>query len=131
MELAGFTGIGKVLQSGIYALVWRREVVYVGQSKTMLVRIYSHRNAWGDKRRGKHRAMPSWCPVKGILFDDVYVMPVPAEDLDRVEREMIAKYRPRFNTKLIPKVAQLPPLSINGVAIGGAVRPQFHIERRV
>lgn len=104
MVLEGFVNIGAALKSGVYALVWRREVVYVGKSKNMLVRIYSHRHAWGDRRQGQRRVLPSWFPVKGILFDDVWVRPVPEADLDAAEREMIAKYRPKFNTLLKPPV---------------------------
>ncbi len=131
MELEGFTAIGQILRSGIYALVYRREVVYVGQSKTMLIRIYTHRNAWGDKRQGKRRQTPSWSPVKGILFDDVWVRPVAVDQLDAVEREMIAKYRPRYNQKLVPKIP-LPELQIGNIVIGRtAVRAPMQLERRV
>jgi excinuclease UvrABC nuclease subunit len=108
MELEGFLNVGQILRSGVYALVHRREVVYVGRSKTMLVRIYSHRNIAADKRRGKNKEFPSWYPIKGIVFDDVWIRPCPTEDLDRVEREMIAKYRPKYNQLLVPKVA-MPP----------------------
>lgn len=128
MELAGFTQIGKILQSGIYALVYRREVVYVGKSKTMLVRIYSHRNAWGDKRQGKRRETPSWSPVKGILFDDVWILPTPTDQLDAREQEMIAKYRPKYNIKLKPPVGVVPLSQVIGAL---AQRPPEGFVRRV
>lgn len=109
MRPEGFTAVSEILRSGVYALVHRREVVYIGKSKTMLVRIYSHRNAWGDKRRGKWRQLPKNFPVQGIYFDEVFVRPVPVEHLDEVEREMIAKYRPKYNTLL------KPPLPLNAI----------------
>ena len=122
-KLDGFLNVGKMLESGVYALVWRREVVYVGKSKVMLTRIYSHRNAWGDKRQRKsRRSLPSWFPTAGILFDDVWVMPTPVHRLDEVEREMIARFRPRFNQLLVPKVP-LPSLAQLGLG--------QRIERRV
>lgn len=121
--LAGFVNVSEVLRSGVYALVHRGEVVYVGKAKAMLTRVYSHRRAWGDKRQ-KARELPSWFPIKGIMFDEVWVQPVALADLDRVEREMIARYRPRHNILLKPK-AQLPSLCIRGAQIGPIV------ERRV
>ena len=130
MRPEGFTSVSDILRSGVYALVYRREVVYVGQSKNMLVRIYSHRNAWGDKRRGANRQMPSWCPVKGILFDEIFVLPCATDKLNDLEREMIARYRPWHNIKLVPKVGTLSGMVINGVTIGGAQRP-LQLERRV
>jgi excinuclease UvrABC nuclease subunit len=126
MVLEGFLNLSAVLQPGIYALVYRREVVYVGKSNQMLRRVYEHRN---NRMKWLQRE-PGWTKLKSIPFDDVFVMPVEETRLDEVEREMIAKYRPKYNVLLVPKVAQLPPLTINGVIIG-AQRPQFHIERRI
>lgn len=128
MELEGFVGVGQVLKSGVYALVHRREVVYVGKSKTMLVRIYSHRNVAADKRKGKNKEFPSWYPVKGIVFDDVFVRPCPPEELDRLEREMIAKYRPKYNQLLVPKQALPPAIA---ALIAAKAKPQEEFRRRV
>ena len=117
LQLEGFIHVPEILQSGVYALIWRREVVYVGKSKTMLVRIYSHRNAWADKRQGAKRNLPSWFPIQGVMFDSVAIRPVPLDRLDEVEREMIAKYRPRFNTRLVPKGQATMPDVIAGIQV--------------
>ena len=101
MRLEGFVDVGEILCSGVYALVHRRQVVYVGKSKNMLTRIYSHRHVYGD-RRGKRKQFPSWYPIKGILFDRVWVRPCPLDQMDSLEREMIARYRPRYNILLVP-----------------------------
>jgi excinuclease UvrABC nuclease subunit len=126
MQLEGFTRVG-ALESGVYALVWRREVVYVGKSSNVLRRVYQHRN---NRLKVFHRD-PGWTKIKAIPFDDIWVMDVPYGRLDAVEAEMIARYRPRFNDRLVPKV-DLPKMHINGVTIGGGPqRPLLHIERRV
>ena len=104
MRLEGFLSVGLLFESGIYALVYRQEVVYVGQSKQIIRRLYEHRR---NGLRRLHRE-PGWAKIKAIPFDDIWVRPVPIGQLDRVEREMIAKYRPRYNDKLVPKVT-LPP----------------------
>lgn len=94
MELEGFVRVGEVLKSGVYALVHKGSVVYVGKSKVMLGRIYSHRVQWGARR--KHRGAVPWAP-KGVLFDDVWVRPCPLGQVDELERAMINLYKPKNN----------------------------------
>src|SRR5258706_5319067 len=98
MQLEGFKPVGEILQAGVYALVHKGRVVYIGKSKRMLVRIYTHRNNWGKKL--KHFNGLNWAKVKGILFDDVHVMPCRLEILDMLEEEMIRLYRPQYNVNL-------------------------------
>lgn len=93
MELSGFIGVSGVLKSGVYALVHLGRVVYIGKSKTMLARIYTHRAQWGRK------AMP-WLPVKGILFDEVFIRPCPLDRIDSLEYDMINLYKPKYNVQL-------------------------------
>ncbi len=114
LSLDGFTRVGPVLGAGVYVLVWRGRVEYVGKSTALLARIYAHRNMW--KRRGERR-LTGRAGAKGILFDEVWVMPVPESDLDRLEREMIARYRPRLNQLLVPKVASLPAAVIASIGL--------------
>lgn len=99
--LEGFVGIGEVLRSGVYALMQHRQVVYIGKSKCMLGRIYTHRNLWSNSRRGQKT--PRWLPIQGVQFDDVMIRPCPLHLLDELEAELIAKYRPRHNIKLKPE----------------------------
>jgi hypothetical protein len=72
--------------------------VYVGKAKRMLARIEAHRSNWGRK------SMPAWMPasLRGVLFDQVFIRPCKVEDLDRVEAEMIDRYRPKYNVQLKP-----------------------------
>ena len=125
MRVEGFIEVSQILRSGVYALVHRGVVVYIGKSKGMLTRIYTHRSMWG-------KAKPSWLSVRGILFDEVFVRPCTLDVIDELEREMIAIYRPKFNTKLKPPGATDRPLSlkVGNVVLPLAPKPTV-IERRI
>lgn len=108
MQLEGFIAAGSLLKSGIYALVHRGVVVYVGKSKMMLGRIYSHRVMWGRAKRG-NKLDVSWAS-KGILFDDVWIRPCALNEIDKLEYEMINLYKPKYNRNLKNGLAvNLPP----------------------
>jgi len=92
--LEGFTDATAMLRPGVYALLREGVVVYIGQSKQPLSRVYSHKSLWGRKRT------PGWLPIKGILFDEVHVLSCKVEDLDRLERALIDLYKPKYNVKL-------------------------------
>jgi hypothetical protein len=130
MELAGFRGVGEILHSGVYALVWRGQVVYIGKSKKMLARIYTHK-----LMVGKSKSM--FTSAVGVRFDDIFVCPCPIEKLDELEKEMINLYKPRYNIHLKSPhfIDQEIPLTIRGITITlnapqtNGPRPQ--IERRI
>lgn len=92
--LEGFVNVSAMLRPGVYALVKDGVVVYVGQSKKPLSRVEAHRSLWGRKKA------PGWLPIRGILFDEVHVMPCLVEQLDEVERALIDLYKPKFNLRL-------------------------------
>lgn len=92
--LDGFINVSAMLKPGVYALVKDGVVVYVGQSVRPLARVEAHRSLWGRKKA------PGWLPIRGILFDEVHVMPCRVEQLDEVERALIDLYKPKFNVKL-------------------------------
>lgn len=93
MQLKGFIEASEVLRSGVYALAWKGEVVYVGKSKCMLTRIEAHRGLF-------RRKAPSWMPIKGVQFDAVFVRPCPLAMLEALEVEMINLYKPKLNERL-------------------------------
>lgn len=131
MKLEGFHDTSDLLKGGVYALVYRREVVYVGKAKRMLNRVYAHLSIWAAKRKGK---VPTWLPVDGIYFDEVHIRPCHPDDIDRIEREMIARYKPRLNTRLMSKEPLTAPFSISvkGITVAFNTKPTFPlIERRV
>lgn len=92
--LEGFVNLSAALKPGVYALLREGVVVYIGQSRKPLSRIEAHRSLWGRKKA------PGWLPIRGILFDEVHVMPCRLEQLDEVERALIDLYKPKFNVKL-------------------------------
>jgi excinuclease UvrABC nuclease subunit len=115
--LEDFIDVTAIIRCGVYALLRDGVVVYVGQGKKMVARVEAHRSNWGRK------STPSWMPVslRGVLFDQVFVMPCCVEDLDRLEAMMIAKYRPKYNIKLKPPT----PIYITPMA------PSAGFERRI
>lgn len=128
MQLEGFSDVSQVLQSGVYALVKKGVVIYVGKAKRLEARISAHRSVARTAARGGR--IPHWMPIRGFVFDQVFVRCVHVDSLDAVEREMIELYKPRFNESLKTTARITTPISI----LGGAVvlnRPRPQIERRV
>jgi|SRR5271154_451708 len=95
MDLTGFNRLGSIFSSGVYALVYRGTVVYVGKSKEPLSRIYSHKNAWKRYRKGLRPSLNS--NAKAIHFDDVWLLNCAVDDMDRIEKELIGTYAPKYN----------------------------------
>lgn len=117
--LEGFIDVSAILRCGIYALIRDGAVVYVGQSKKMLSRVSAHKSNWGRK------ATPVWMPasLRGVLFDEVHVLPCRVEDLDRLERALINLYKPKYNIQ--HKTAEPVPIA----HLFGRAAPRF--ERRI
>lgn len=127
MNLEGFFDASAILRAGVYILVAKGQVIYVGKSKEMLKRVYSHRNIYRAKRRGD---VPSWVTLPGIHFDQVFIQPCRLEDLDALEAAMIEKYKPKYNTKL--KRPGLPTtFVIDGHEISLEPKPVEPIGRRI
>ncbi len=116
MQLEGFTEVSEILRCGVYVLVLKGRVVYVGKSKSMLVRVYTHRQVWSAKRRGK---VPDWLNVKGILFDAIYVQPCAEDRVDALERQMIDRFRPEHNI-----LVSMPIVPVTRRRIGGSDAPR-------
>ena len=128
--LEGFINVSPILGPGVYALIREGVVVYVGQSKKMLQRISAHKSNWGRK------AQPVWMPVslRGVLFDEVHVLPCRVEALDELEAAMIDLYKPRYNIRLkAPTPCEVSlSLTIGGFTIPFNQRPPApRFERRI
>jgi excinuclease UvrABC nuclease subunit len=106
---AGFADVTAIRRSGVYVLLSRGEVVYVGQSVKLYARLATH-----IVRRGKDRGKRSRVP--SIRFDQIWVRHCEVEELDEVEADLIERYRPEYNVRGVPKV----PLD---VLIQGLVYP--------
>ena len=79
--------------SGIYFLIDRGEIVYIGQSTDLQKRISHH--VFSEKKR----------------FSHYFTIPVPEEDLDRVEADYIWKFTPRYN-KSIPTNSRYASIAV-------------------
>lgn len=133
MEPGGFQDVSRILGVGVYLLVHRGTIVYVGKSKSLYQRIYAHRNLWNQGKRG--RPQPSWMPpsAKGMLFDGVFIRPCTLEEVDALEVRMIELYRPKHNIVNQPRTAMPVELKLlvngNAVTLSAHTKPRF--ERRV
>lgn len=101
MALEGFIDVTAVLHCGVYLLLCKGRVVYVGKSKVPLTRIYSHRNL------ARGRQVP-WLRTQGIVYDTVHVMPVHPDRLDEVEQALIMELAPRYNVTHNTALPYLP-----------------------
>lgn len=125
LTLDGFENCSTLLRSGIYILVKRGVVIYVGKSKTLYSRIYTHKHF--ANRGAKGKAIPSWLPVKGMQFDEVHIKYVHVDQLDAEEAAAINKYKPHYNTNLKNGLKVRAPITlvISGVtlALNGSPPP--------
>ena len=115
VQLEGFDEVSVILRAGVYALVSRGVVIYVGKAKNLYSRIYTHRTQAKRAKRGLN--IPSWLPIKGFVFDQVFVRTCKLEDLDTLEAEMINIYKPRFNESLKAAGKVTAPVTIKPMGI--------------
>ncbi len=107
-----FLDISKLLHCGVYCLLRRGEVVYVGKSKNPIGRLEGHiRNRNRDMshdvwRIGNNKGNRG--PThngRGINFDGIHFYPCMLGQLDVIEAVLIKKFLPKYNTKGMPKQA--------------------------
>lgn len=127
--MEGFIDVTQVLRGGVYLLLHQGTIVYVGKAKVMLGRIYTHRVAWGSKRRKPRTGVIS---AKGMLFDQILIRPCHSTEVDDLEAALIAQHRPRYNTQLKSAIPpELGDLVARICASRGASAPApSRIERR-
>lgn len=94
-----FKTMGPVFGPGIYALCRGDTILYIGRATTLIIRIYAHWNSMDRVKRGKE--VPKG--TKGIIFTSAKVFACPVSELDRVESEMIARFKPKYNLLKQPK----------------------------
>lgn len=124
--MEGFVEVSAILRTGVYALVKDGTVVYVGKAKAMLQRVYAHKNLYASRSK-----KPDWMPIKGILFDEVWVRPCRQDLVDELEREMINLYKPRYNKllKTPGKTLAEIPLVVGGVSLRLNAEPERMVRR--
>lgn len=94
MPVEGFCDVSKVLLGGVYVLAWAGEIVYVGRSKHLYVRIYQHK--YGQWKKQNLRRT-----VKRMRFDSVEVFPCSEDKAVMLEAELIKQHQPRYNERLL------------------------------
>lgn len=95
----GLRAVEGLFGAGVYALTMAGEIVYVGKAKVLIQRLYSHWNTQCRWRSGKE--LPD--RFKLIEFTGVRILPCNLMELDLLERQMIARYRPKQNKRLVPE----------------------------
>ncbi len=129
----GFVDVSFMLHCAVYALRKRRTVVYVGQTKKPLTRLYSHMNARGKKEPWKAGYKTQ---KTGFSFDEIWIRPCMLSELDALEVEMIRKYQPRYNVKHraptpIPEDIRALLATIHIEPTPGPLEPRLYIRRRL
>lgn len=104
-----------ILGAGIYFLSLKGVVVYVGQGRRVLTRVYTHKNVLVQARKGKRLTL-NGRTQKVISFDQVQMLPCAEADLNALEKEWIAKLRPKHNVAHVVHKMSLAEL---GLVIGG------------
>lgn len=91
---AGFS-FAETGPSGVYLLLRKGEVVYVGQSVNIFQRIGNHWQVYQRHQRGTLRQGSTFLAV--IAFDAVQIKPCPEDELDAEEKRLIQRYLPKHN----------------------------------
>lgn len=100
-----FIDVSKLMHCGVYMLIQRGEVIYVGKSKQPLVRLATHvrnRNRMLGKNPGFGYVGPTY-NGKGINFGEIKFLPCMLGQLDVLEMTLIKQYMPKFNIKHNPE----------------------------
>lgn len=132
----GLVDLNALLGPVVYLLTLDGEVVYVGQSRTPLLRLYTHYASYRAKKKG--RKLPYRFSSKGFKFNGIKLRPCKLEEMSAVEKALIQLYHPKHNVCLKNNKVTVPILlNIGGVAITlnsidpPKPKPTFTIERRV
>jgi len=103
-----YLDISKLMHCGVYALMRKGEIVYVGKSKSPLGRLHSHIKNRGCEMPGGRRTWGgagSTGPThngRGINFDGILFYPCMLGQLDVIEAVLIREHLPRYNTRGMP-----------------------------
>lgn len=122
----GFVDVTAIRRPGVYMLLWRGEVVYVGQAVKLHSRVSNHIHG-----QAKRKMTFNGRSIRGTAFDQVLVMPLALSDLDRVERELIERYIPKYNIRHKPLPEDIAALVSSLIVATAPAQPQAFIRRRL
>jgi len=83
--------------SGVYCLLHAGEVVYVGKSRNVYMRLSNHYTNLMRVRKGKPPYHNKHV-AQVIAFDDAWVKFCPRDVLDAEEAKLIQQHLPKYNT---------------------------------
>jgi excinuclease UvrABC nuclease subunit len=107
VEILEFMDVSVLGGPGVYMLLHGPRIVYVGKTKHLSSRLYTHYYA---ARRGKRRLPFGLNEPKRMHFNGVKILPLPIDQLDEVECSLIEKYRPHYNSNFKPSPPELSHL---------------------
>jgi excinuclease UvrABC nuclease subunit len=110
----GFIDASCVMDSGVYMLLAKGRVVYIGQAQSMLLRLYTHYHA---KRTHGKRPNKKW-----MGFDEIYIKPCGVHELDGLEQELILRYSPKYNIQHRSSI----PFDMRALIDSILVQPKVH-----
>jgi hypothetical protein len=99
LRAEGFIEMSRVREPvGVYVLIDRGTVVYVGQSTNIYARLARHStNAKPQRVPRLVSPPPDVRLAKSMVFDRVAVRWCSRGELDRIEIELIDRFRPKYN----------------------------------
>src|SRR5258705_247134 len=110
MREHGFMDVTKLMHCGVYALVRKGEVVYVGKSKQPLMRIFRHVSnrgkPLGQKLFGGYSSPAQ--DGKGIMFDTIWFLLCMLGQLYTMEVRFIKMFMQKHNVKHTPDPKSRP-----------------------
>ena len=71
----------------IYALLYRNEIVYIGQSTSLVNRLASHLNS--------NKVFDAWSIIEALGSF------VPTKKFNEIERSYVSKFKPKYNKHLL------------------------------
>ena len=127
--MEGFVDPTPLMGCGVYLLMYRATVVYVGKSTKPFARLATHLNLMAKARRG---AQPRGA-VKTVLFDKVVFKGCMLGELDELERSLIKEFKPRYNEVHRPKMVEEVRLNVGGreVVLNQGGPPMVQAMRRI
>lgn len=100
----------KLMHCGVYALLRKGEVVYVGKSKQPLMRLHTHmlnrKQVMGKVFSGSYSGPME--ANKGINFDGIWFLPCMLGQLSILEAHLIREHRPKYNVQHNPDLKPRP-----------------------
>ncbi len=115
-----WVNISDLLKPGVYSLLWRGKIVFIGKTKCLLVALAAHRAVVSGPR------LPEWFPTKRVQFDGMQMIPCASDRAALLLPALIAMHQPTHNIHSKPTLP-MPAFQVSRATEGAAPR----ITRRI